>query len=217
MQNSNKNDVYSNNRELEKRKKQDYRHHNEQALDSIVSAVLSAESNGIEPQIDNADKSTVVRYYNRYWSNQFISTSFVVLLTTGILSFFTPFASLGIAIVSILNYIYSQNIFLRFYLNDHGLTPVHMQLFKNSIFKRALKSKNLLIFTIILLSISAATYVNTQVLFLHFNAFSFSFPVPFINIMISGSYAPGNELFAYINMVAISFLILLKIIEKWKL
>ncbi len=97
----------------EERKKQQYKFQAEQALDHIVHEFVSAQHNRLKKWNLNAgDKAAVIRYYKRYWDNEFISVSILVMVITAILSFYTPLAIIGIFVVFMLREFYAQRVFL---------------------------------------------------------------------------------------------------------
>ena len=207
------NDPYSGNKELYKRKKQEYKNQNEKALDSIVSEVLNAQTNGIAPKINQADKSAVVRYFNRYWSTSFLLNAFALLVVTFIVSFFTQFATIGIFVVFILSLIYSHKTFLRIFLNDHGIKKYQIKEFEQNIFSLTLNNTYIFIMTLLFMGASVGSYYYTKVLFIKIEWLEpvIRFTSNFV------TFYPQNELFAYVNTGSILMFMLLKTIERWKL
>ena len=207
------NDPYSGNKELYKRKKQEYKNQNEKALDSIVSEVLNAQTNGIAPKINQADKSAVVRYFNRYWSTSFLLNAFALLVVTFIVSFFTQFATIGIFVVFILSLIYSHKTFLRIFLNDHGIKKYQIKEFEQNIFSLTLNNTYVFIMTLLFMGASVGSYYYTKALFIKIEWLEpvIRFTSNFV------TFYPQNELFAYVNTGSILMFMLLKTIERWKL
>ena len=196
----------------EERKKQQYKFQAEQALDNIAHEFLSAKHNRLDKWSLNAgDKAAVIRYYKRYWDNQFVLLSILVMVTTAILSFYTPLAFIGIFVVFMLRELYAQRIFLTYMLNDHELSRKQITEIKDKIFYKQLKTTTTLIFTLFLMAISFVTYYYSTTIFIE--------PAKYqkvIEILSKLSpFHPENELFAYINIVAIFALLLLKTYEKW--
>jgi len=207
------NDPYSGNKELYKRKKQEYKNQNEKALDSIVSEVLNAQTNGIAPKINQADKSAVVRYFNRYWSTRFLLNAVALLVVTFIVSFFTQFATIGIFVVFILSLIYSHKTFLRIFLNDHGIKKYQIKEFEQNIFSLTLNNTYVFIMTLLFMGASVGSYYYTKALFIKIEWLEpvIRFTSNFV------TFYPQNELFAYVNTGSILMFMLLKTIERWKL
>jgi len=207
------NDPYASNKELNKRKKQEYKNQNEKALDSIVAEVLNAQANGIAPKINQADKSAVVRYFNRYWSTSFLLNAFALLVVTFIVSFFTQFATIGIFVVFILSLIYSHKTFLRIFLNDHGIKKYQIKEFEQNIFSLTLNNTYVFIMTLLFMGASVGSYYYTKALFIKIEWLEpvIRFTSNFV------TFYPQNELFAYVNTGSILMFMLLKTIERWKL
>ena len=207
------NDPYASNKELNKRKKQEYKNQNEKALDSIVAEVLNAQANGIAPKINQADKSAVVRYFNRYWSTSFLLNAFALLVVTFIVSFFTQFATIGIFVVFILSLIYSHKTFLRIFLNDHGIKKFQIKEFEQNIFSLTLNNTYVFIMTLLFMGASVGSYYYTKALFIKIEWLEpvIRFTSNFV------TFYPQNELFAYVNTGSILMFMLLKTIERWKL
>ena len=196
----------------QERKQQQYKFQCELALDSITHEFLSAEHNQLNSWNPNAgDKAAVIRYYKRYWDNQFVSLSILVMVTTAILSFYTPLAFIGIFVVFMLRELYAQRIFLTYMLNDHELSRKQITEIKDKIFYKQLKTITTLIFTLLLMGISGVFYFYSGTVFLEPEKYP-----KLIEILSKLSpFHSENELFAYINIVAIFALLLLKTYEKW--
>jgi len=196
----------------EERKKQQYKFQAEQSLDNIVHEFVSAQHNQLNKWNLNAgDKAAVIRYYKRYWDNQFISISILVTVITAILSFYTPLAFSGIFVVFLLRELYSQRIFLTYMLNDHELSRKQITEIKDKIFYKQLKTTTTLIFVLVLMAISIILYFYSNTIFLEPEKYP-----KLIEILSKLSpFHPENELFAYTNIIAIFALLLLKTYEKW--
>jgi len=193
-------------------KKQQYKLQAEQALDNITHEFLSAQHNRLDKwSLNTGDKASVVRYYKRYWDNEFVSVSILVMIATAILSFYTPFATIGIFIVFLLREAYSQRIFSTYMLNDHELSRQQITEIKDKIFYKQLKTATTLIFTLFLISISIVSYFYSSTIFIEPEKYP-----KLIEILSKLSpFHPENELFSYTNIMTIFALLLLKIYEKW--
>lgn len=196
--------------------KQAYKLNCEQALDRIAHDFTSATKNKLDNWILNpSDKAAVIRYYKRYWDNQFLSLTLFVMFISFTLSFYTYYASFSILIVFLLQELYSQKIFLAYFLNDHELTRKNIADLKNMIFYKQLKTMSSVIFTIVLMLISYVSYTMTKTVFL----------TPYLHttelhkiVQLLSKFYPfhiKNELFAYVNIGSIFILLLLKLYEKW--
>ncbi len=193
--------------------KQEYKSRAENALDNIISEHEQAKRNQIADwNPSSKDKAQITRYYKRYWDNNFFAYSTVTSIITFILSFYTSFAGLGILIVFILEFSFSQNSFLKYYLNDYQIEKEDFEYLKNKIFGRQLNILITCIIAIILTILSLVMsfytigiYINSEKFSIYLNVLSRFYP-----------FYMDNELFAYTNVFSISILIFLKIIEKWR-
>ncbi len=102
--------------------KQEYKSRAENALDNIISEHEQSKINQITDWNPNPkDKAQINRFYKRYWDNNFFAYATITLIITFILSFYSSFAGLGILVVFILEFSFSQNSFLKYYLNDYQI------------------------------------------------------------------------------------------------
>ena len=193
--------------------KQEYKSRAENALDNIISEHEQAKRNQIADwNPSSKDKAQITRYYKRYWDNNFFAYATVTSIITFILSFYASFAGLGILIVFILEFSFSQNSFLKYYLNDYQIEKEDFEYLKNKIFGRQLNILITCIIAIILTILSLVMsfytigiYINSEKFSIYLNVLSRFYP-----------FYMENELFAYTNVFSISILIFLKIIEKWR-
>lgn len=196
----------------DERKKQEYKYFCEQSIDMIVADFKNAKKNGVQANINEANKSAVVRYFKRYWDTQFMASAMIILLLTAILSFYTALAAVGILAVFIMKYSYSQSNFLRYFLNDHDINTSEMKEIEQIIFGYKLDLKKVFIIALGLSAVSFLSSLNSFNILInpteHVKLFGF--------LSKLGSFQPSNELFAYVNMASIFVLMLLKTIEKWK-
>lgn len=193
--------------------KQEYKSRAENALDNIISEHEQAKRNQIADwNPSSKDKAQITRYYKRYWDNNFFAYATVTSIITFILSFYTSFAGLGILIVFILEFSFSQNSFLKYYLNDYQIEKEDFEYLKNKIFGRQL---NILITCIIAIVLTIFSLImNYYTIYIYINPEKFSI---YLNVL--SRFYPfymENELFAYTNIFSISILIFLKVIEKWR-
>lgn len=216
-QNNNSQHDFNNQKKLDDdRKKQEYKRAAEEALDRIVRDYENALQNNLKNwRLDPADKATVVRYSKRYWDNQFMSFALFVLIITCVLSFYTPYAIVGIFSVFILREIFSQKVLLTYLLNDHELTRKQIEVIKDKIFFKQLKTLTTLTVAIVLMLLAYVAYMFTNTLFL---TPYLQFHETHLAIQWLSKIAPfhvENELFAYVNIGSIMIMMLLKIYEKW--
>jgi len=98
---------------LAEQQKLKYKSDAENALDKIVSEYSSAINNQIQNwKINISDKASITRYYKRYWDNEAFIYSIILMLLTFFISFYTKYASIGIFVVFVIQYFYSQKSFL---------------------------------------------------------------------------------------------------------
>lgn len=193
--------------------KQEYKSRAENALDNIISEHEQSKINQITDWNPNPkDKAQINRFYKRYWDNNFFAYATITLIITFILSFYSSFAGLGILVVFTLEFSFSQNSFLKYYLNDYQIKKEDFEYLKNKIFGRQLNILITCIIAIILTIISLVMsfytigiYINPEKFSIYLNVLSRFYP-----------FYMDNELFAYTNVFSISILIFLKIIEKWR-
>ncbi len=193
--------------------KQDYKSRAEDALDNIISEFNQAKTNQIvDWNPSSKDKAQITRYFKRYWDNNFFMYAFLIGLITFISSFYTTFSVLGIVAVLILKASLSQNIFMKYFLNDHQIEKKDKEYLKNKIFGKQLNVLTIFIITVILSAISFTMSFYTIGIYIDPLKFS-----SFENILSRWyPFIPDNELFAYTNIFSISILIFLKVIEKWR-
>jgi len=193
--------------------KQDYKSRAEDALDNIISEFNQAKTNQIvDWNPSSKDKAQITRYFKRYWDNNFFMYAFLIGLSTFISSFYTTFSVLGIVAVLILKASLSQNIFMKYFLNDHQIEKKDKEYLKNKIFGKQLNVLTIFIITVILSAISFTMSFYTIGMYIDPLKFS-----SFENILSRWyPFIPDNELFAYTNIFSISILIFLKVIEKWR-
>ena len=172
--------------------KQDYKSRAEDALDNIISQVT--------------------RFFKRYWDNNFFMYAFLIGLITFIASFYTNFAVVGIVTVFVLKICLSQNIFMKYFLNDHQIEKKDMAYLKNKIFGKQLNVLTTFIITVVLTMISFTMSFYTIGIYIDIEK------TPFLSNLLSRWYPfiSDNELFAYVNIFSIFILIFLKVIEKWR-
>jgi hypothetical protein len=198
------------------RQKLEYKYNCEQALDRIAHDFTSATKNKLDNWILNSsDKASVIRYYKRYWDNQFLLFALLIGFTSFILSFYTNYAFLSILIVFLLRELYSQKIFLTYYLNDHELTRKQISDIKNMIFYKQLKTISSAIFTVVLMLISFGSHTITNTVFTTPYLHSVEVQEAVKTLSKFYPFHVENELFAYVNIGSILILILLKLYEKW--
>jgi DNA segregation ATPase FtsK/SpoIIIE-like protein len=209
-------DTYKNNnhqQNLEKaREKREYKQKAEVAFDAISASFINAKRNKTDFYIDESYRASIVRYFKRYWDNNFIAISFFILIIAFVLSFYTKFASLTIFVVFIVKNIYSQSAFCRYFLNDHNLNTNEIKIIENYIFNFRLDIKMMLIITSILTILSFATSFYSFAIFFDFQ--DHQILLKFLSKF--GTFDENNELFAYVNSFSILVLMLLKTAEKWK-
>lgn len=193
--------------------KQDYKSRAEDALDNVISEFNQAKTNQITDWNPNSkDKAQVTRYFKRYWDNNFFTYSFIIGLFTFLLSFYTTFAVIGIITVFILKVSLSQNVFMKYFLNDHQIEKKDMEYLKNKIFGKQLNVLTTFMITVVL------TIISFSVSFITIGIYIDIEKTPFLSNLLSRWYPfiPDNELFAYANIFSIFILIFLKVIEKWR-
>lgn len=193
--------------------KQDYKSRAEDALDNIISEYNQSKTNQIADwNPSSKDKAQVTRYFKRYWDNNFFTYSFIIGIFTFITSFYTTLAVFGIVVVFILKASLSQNIFMKYFLNDHQIEKKDKEYLKNKIFGKQLNVLTIFIITVILSAISFTMSFYTIGIYIDPLKFS-----SFGNILSRWyPFIPDNELFAYTNIFSIFILIFLKVIEKWR-
>ncbi len=214
----NNNDPYGNNqlnqqRRLQKEQEQrQYKQNCETSFDNIVADFTTAKRNNVELVVNEANKSAIMRYFKRYWDNKFLSLSLLILLITAILSFYTMYAAFGILAVFLVKMSYSQANFTRYFLNDSDVNKHEIKEIESLIFGNKLDIKMMFIVSILLSIISFITYI--------FSTNIWIFPEHHTKLIVFLSklseFNVSNELFAYVNVISISILMLLKTIEKWK-
>lgn len=193
--------------------KQDYKSRAEDALDNIISEYNQAKANQIADwNPSSKDKAQITRYFKRYWDNNFFTYSFIIGIFTFIASFYTTLAVFGIIVVFILKVSLSQNIFMKYFLNDHQIEKEDIEYLKNKIFGKQLNVLTTFIITVIL------TIISFSVSFITIGIYIDIEKIPFLSNLLSRWYPfiPDNELFAYANIFSIFILIFLKVIEKWR-
>ena len=193
--------------------KQDYKSRAEDALDNIISEFNQAKTNQITDwNPSSKDKAQITRYFKRYWDNNFFTYSFIIGLFTFLLSFYTTFAVIGIITVFILKVSLSQNVFMKYFLNDHQIEKKDMEYLKNKIFGKQLNVLTTFMITVVL------TIISFSVSFITIGIYIDIEKTPFLSNLLSRWYPfiPDNELFAYANIFSIFILIFLKVIEKWR-
>lgn len=197
----------------DKKIKQDYKSRAEDALDNIISQFNQAKTNQIQDwDPSSKDKAQVTRYFKRYWDNNFFMYAFLIGLITFIASFYTNFAVVGIVTVFVLKICLSQNIFMKYFLNDHQIEKKDMAYLKNKIFGKQLNVLTTFIITVVLTMISFTMSFYTIGIYIDIEK------TPFLSNLLSRWYPfiSDNELFAYVNIFSIFILIFLKVIEKWR-
>lgn len=211
------NNDFNNQKKLDnERRKLSYKMSAEESLDRIVRDYQNAMQNNLSNwHLDPADKAAVVRYAKRYWDNQFLAYSMMVLVLTLLLSFYTVYAVVGILAVFILHEAFSQRILLTYLLNDHELTRKQISDIKDKIFFKQLKTTYVAGLTFVLSTISYVAYLISTPVFLE----------PYLHLDVTQKviqilskwylFHIENELFVLINMIAIAILMLLKLYEKW--
>ncbi|WP_323593091.1 hypothetical protein [Aliarcobacter butzleri] len=193
--------------------KQDYKSRAEDALDNIISEFNQAKTNQITDwNPSSKDKAQIIRYFKRYWDNNFFMYAFLIGLITFISSFYTTFAVVGIVAVFVLKLTLSQNVFMKYFLNDHQIEKDDMEYLKNKIFGKQLNVLTTFIITIGLTMISFTMSFYTIGIYIDVEK------TPFLSNLLSRWYPfiSDNELFAYTNVFSIFILIFLKVIEKWR-
>lgn len=192
------------------RKKQQYKIQCELEFDEIAHQFLNSKNNEIKDEL-NVSKAAIVRYYKRYWDASFLSSTLLILIATFFISFYTKYALFGVFLVFISRQIYSQNTFVRYFLNDHELNKKEMREIKEFIFYKQLKTSITFIISLLLMSISWVSYGYSTSVFIDSEKWN-----KIIELLSKiKPFHIENELFAYINLIAIVILFLLKIYEKW--
>ncbi|MDN5125878.1 hypothetical protein PJV95_06470 [Aliarcobacter butzleri] len=193
--------------------KQDYKSRAEDALDNIISEFNQAKTNQITDwNPSSKDKAQVIRYFKRYWDNNFFTYSFIIGLFTFLLSFYTTFAVIGIITVFILKASLSQNVFMKYFLNDHQIEKDDFEYLKNKIFGKQLNVLTTFIITVVLTIISFTMSFYTIGIYIDVEKTQF-----LLNLLSRWyPFYVENELFAYANIFSIFILIFLKVIEKWR-
>lgn len=193
--------------------KQDYKSRAEDALDNIISEYNQAKTNQIQDwNPSSKDKAQITRYFKRYWDNNFFMYAFLIGLITFISSFYTTFAVGGIVAVFILKASLTQNVFMKYFLNDHQIEKEDIEYLKNKIFGKQLNVLTTFMITVVLTITSFTMSFYTIGIYIDVEK------TPFLSNLLSRWYPfiSDNELFAYANIFSIFIIILLKVIEKWR-
>lgn len=193
--------------------KQNYKSRAEDALDNIISEFNQAKTNQITDwNPSSKDKAQITRYFKRYWDNNFFMYAFLIGLITFISSFYTTFAVGGIVAIFILKASLTQNVFMKYFLNDHQIEKEDFEYLKNKIFGKQLNVLTTFIITVILTITSYTMSFYTIEIYIDIEK------TPFLSNLLSKWYpfVSDNELFAYANVFSIFIIILLKVIEKWR-
>jgi hypothetical protein len=190
--------------------KQNYKFQAEKGIDSIIQSYISSKRNKSDFNIDETDKSSNNRYYNRYWSNDCITIAMLILVLSFIASFYTTMATFGILAVFVLFYSYSQVSYIRYFTNDTNLSRADKETLKNLIFSNQLNLK-------VVGFLAGGMSVISYIISFFSNSILLDENDPSIVIKILHYFDVNfqNELFAYSITVSILILILLKIYEKW--
>lgn len=200
-------------RKLEQeRVKQGYKKDAERGFDEIVATIKYAEHNQTEVVLNEVNKSSIVRYFKRYWDNKFLSIAFLIMLIVGILSFFTKYVSFGILVVVVMKHLYSQSSFTRYYLNDSDIHRDYIPKIENMIFGYQIDTYKMFIIAFVF------TVISFVISFYSVNILIEPTMYPKLLKFLSqfGSFSITNELYAYVNVLFILILMILKTIEKWK-
>jgi len=197
-------------RQQEQQIKQGYKKDAEKGMDNIVQSYLSAKRNGSDFYINEADKSAVNRYYNRYWSNDFVFISMIILAISLVASFYTNLTIFGILLVLIVFNSYSQTSYIKYFGNDIKINADEEETIKNLIFPNQLNSKTIVFLAIGMTVISYIVSFFTKPIFLIEND-----PSIVIKALSYLKINFENELFAYSVAGSILILIFFKIFEKW--
>lgn len=194
----------------EQQVKQNYKFQAEKSIDSVIHSYISSKRNKSDFNIDMENKSSINRYYNRYWSNDFIAIAMLILVLSFVASFYTTMAIFGILAVFVLFYSYSQGAYIRYFTNDANLNSADKETLKNLIFSNQLNLKvvgflagGMSVISYIISFFSRAIYLNEND------------PSIVITVLHYFNVNFQNELFAYSITVSILILILLKIYEIW--
>lgn len=193
--------------------KQNYKSRAEDALDNIISEFNQAKTNQITDwNPSSKDKAQITRYFKRYWDNNFFMYAFLIGLITFISSFYTTFAVGGIVAIFILKASLTQNVFMKYFLNDHQIEKEDFEYLKNKIFGKQLNVLTTFMITVVLTITSFTMSFYTIGIYIDVEK------TPFLSNLLSRWYPfiPDNELFAYTNIFSIFIIILLKVIEKWR-
>ncbi|ABV67958.1 hypothetical protein Abu_1711 [Aliarcobacter butzleri RM4018] len=193
--------------------KQGYKSKAEDGLDNMISEYNQAKINQVvDWNPSSKDKAQITRYFKRYWDNNFFIYAVIIAIITFITSFYTTFAVGGIVAVFVLKLTLSQNIFMKYFLNDHQIEKEDMVYLKNKIFGKQLNVLTTFMITVVLTMISFTMSFYTIGIYIDVEK------IPFLSNLLSKWYPfiPDNELFAYTNIFSIFILILLKVIEKWR-
>ena len=197
-------------RQMELQEQKKYKFEAEKSMDSIVQSYLSAQRNSNDFYIDEADKSAINRYYNRYWSNKFVAISIFILCASFISAFYSNLAIFGILAVLVFFNLYSQSAYFQYFGNDIKLKSKNEDILKDLIFPNQLNSKTIVFLAIGMTLISYIVSFFTKPIFLIEND-----PSIVIKILHYFKINFQNELFAYSVATSILILIFLKIYEKW--
>ncbi len=194
----------------EQQVKQNYKFEAEKSIDSIIQSYISSKRNKSDFNIDETDKSSNTRYYNRYWSNDCIAIAMLILVLSFVASFYTTMATFGILAVFVLFYSYSQVAYIRYFTNDANLNNADKETLKNLIFSNQLNLK-------VVGFLAGGMSVISYIISFFSNSILLDENDPSIVTKILHHFDVNfqNELFAYSITVSILILILLKIYEKW--
>jgi hypothetical protein len=214
---SNNHNPYSSNNDFDRQRqqreqqiKQNYKIQAEQGMDGIVHSYLSAKRNDSHFNIDEVQKSAVNRYYNRYWSNDFVLISMLIMLISFVASFYSNVSIFGILVVLIVFNSYSQTSYIKYFGNDIKINADEEETIKNLIFPNQLNSKTIGFLSVGMTLISYLVSLFSRPIYLDENDSSIV-----IKALHYFKINFENELFAYSVAISILILIFLKIYEKW--
>jgi len=196
--------------QFEQQQKQKYKFEAEKAEDNIVQTYFSAKQNGNDFIINEADKTAINRYYHRYWANDSVLISILILLISFGLSFYTNVSIFGILLVLVVLNSYSKNTYFTYFSNDHLLKSADEDKLRDIIFPNQLSMKTVGFLAIGLTLVSYITSFFTRTIYLDNND-----PSIVIKALSYLKINFENELFAYFVAGSILILIFFKIFEKW--
>jgi len=170
---------------------------------------LNAKINQIDFRIKQSNKMIISKYYRKHLDFSFLIGSFLILVASFVLSFFTIYTAVSPVVIVVLMYFYNKNKFVKKHLKDADLDDSEKNIITNNIFKNQIKYKTIFILSGILVIINLIVFYYSTNIFLD-DSFLRNFKIYYFNFLVE------NELFAYSVLLSIFTFIFLKIIEKLK-